>query len=239
MVDSGSTDSTLDLCGRHQVEVLYAAPGNMYRAVNVGLENASSPWVGYLNSDDSVYLNSYSRLISYGEKIAADIVYGACDFIDTENRFIHSYLPAYPKELLAHFYMGHLGFAQPAAIFRGDIFQNLNGFKEQYSLTADLDFFLRAALEKFKFGYLIGPPVACFRVSSGQLSQNHSEMDGQIKLIQRNIDNRNLRNQLHIAKGRLRNIGQYTVRILRRYQLSKKIKFVRTLDAYDYKDRNK
>jgi glycosyltransferase involved in cell wall biosynthesis len=237
VVDSGSTDNTLELCKFFNVEVMYVEPGNMYRAINTGLERATTAWLGYLNSDDCVYLNSYSRLIEYGEKVSADIVYGGCDFIDNENRFIHSYTPAYPDELLSNLLSGQMGFAQPAAIFQKKVFQKLEGFNEEFTLAADLDFFLRAATTKFRFGYWSGPPVACFRVRQGQLSQNHTKMTDQITRIQANYDNPRFRYTVSLANWRLRNLPQYAVRILRRYQLSKKFQIAKTLDTYDYKDR--
>ncbi len=238
VVDSGSSDHTLDLCKVFNVEVMYAEPGNMYRAINKGLDSATTNWVGYLNSDDCVYLNSFSRLIDYGDKISADIVYGGCDFIDYENRFIHSYAPAYPGELLSNLLTGHLGFAQPASIFQKEVFQKLQGFNKEFSLAADLDFFLRAAAAKFRFGYVNGPPVACFRVRRGQLSQNQAKMTEQIARIQARYNSPRYWYQVNLAHWRLRNLPQYAVRILRRYQLSKKIQIVKTLDAYDYQDQD-
>lgn len=52
VVDSGSTDETLEICARHKVRTEYDQPGNMYRAINVGMRLIDTEWVTYLNSDD-------------------------------------------------------------------------------------------------------------------------------------------------------------------------------------------
>src|SRR5438874_3929530 len=67
VADSGSEDGTLDICRNFGVRTIYATPGNMYRAINSGLQQMNTEWVTYLNSDDLVYPSSYARLIALGE----------------------------------------------------------------------------------------------------------------------------------------------------------------------------
>lgn len=239
IADSGSTDGTIETCNKWRIPYIYVPPGNMYRAINEGLKLANTPWLGYLNSDDMVYPSSYSRLISCGEVRKAHIVYGGCDFIDRDNRFIHSYLPGYPEELLFQFRNAQLSFAQPAAIFRDIVFDKLGGFNENYSLASDHDFFIRAAALDFQFYYLRGPTVACFRVSEGQLSQNHSAMIDQVKVIQQGYPKAFPLDIYKTAKWRFRNIPQYLVRILRRYQLSGQFQFARSSDTYEIRENEK
>ena len=79
VVDGGSTDGTLEICKRWQVPAIYTPPGNMYRAINQGLNSCNTPWLMYLNSDDYLYPKSLARLFSAGYSRHADIVYDACD----------------------------------------------------------------------------------------------------------------------------------------------------------------
>jgi glycosyltransferase involved in cell wall biosynthesis len=37
VVDSGSSDDTLEICARHKLRTEYEPPGNMYRAIKVGM----------------------------------------------------------------------------------------------------------------------------------------------------------------------------------------------------------
>ena len=55
VVDSGSSDDTLEICARHKLRTEYEPPGNMYRAINVGMRLLDTEWITYLNSDDIVY----------------------------------------------------------------------------------------------------------------------------------------------------------------------------------------
>src|SRR5207244_3580617 len=59
VVDSDSTDGTLEICDRWRLPVLHAPAGNMYRAVNRGMADLRTRWLTYLNSDDLVYADGY------------------------------------------------------------------------------------------------------------------------------------------------------------------------------------
>lgn len=233
VTDSGSTDGTLELCRRYNVQVIYVAPGNMYRAINVGIKAANTRWVTYLNSDDLVYPCSYARLIKLGEETQSDVVYGSCDFVDWEGRFIHSYTPGYPYELLSQFLTSQLSFAQPAAIFTRQLFDELGGFSEDYQLASDLDFFLRAVLAKKRISMLRGPTVACFRIHHQQSSQNVQKLRAEISHIQNRFADSKRSHTLDTFKWRVRNIPNYLIRILRGWTLSGRLRIVRTMDVED------
>lgn len=233
VVDSGSTDGTLEICEQFKVKMIYEPPGNMYRAINAGLRIASARWLGYLNSDDMIYPRSYARLIKAGLAKHADIVYGSCDFIDRENRFLFSYFPGKPHELLAQFRSSQLSFAQPAAIFRSEVFSQLSGFDEQYNLSADHDFFWRALLNKFNFIQLNEPPVACFRISSNQLSQNKERTFQEVASIRDKNGHPHTLDYIDTLRWRTRNAPQYILRQLRRVLITGKFTLARTLDPLD------
>ncbi len=170
VADSGSEDQTLDICGRWAVRTIYVPPGNMYRAINSGLHQMDTEWVTYLNSDDHVYPHSYGRLVAHGEQHHAALVYGNCDFIDSEGRFLFAMKAASPARLPGLLQHGDFGFAQPAAIFRKIAFQELGGFDEQFRYIADYDFFSRLITSGRKMVNLEGSAVAAFRRHSSQLS---------------------------------------------------------------------
>jgi glycosyltransferase involved in cell wall biosynthesis len=154
---------------------MYAEPGNMYRAINAGLRSCQTEWLTYVNSDDWLYPDSFSRLIALGEKTKADVVYGNCDFVDGQGRFLYSFRAASPRDLQGLFGAGVQGLAQPAAIFSRRLFERLDGFDEKYELAADADFFSRAISTGASFKFLAGPPTACFRQHEHQLSQTRGE----------------------------------------------------------------
>lgn len=233
VADSGSTDGTLELCSRYSVQHIYVPPGNMYRAINAGMMLSETHWVTYLNSDDFVYPSSYARLMKCGNENQSDVVYGSCDFVDWEGRFIHSYTPGYPHELLQQFLHAQLSFAQPAAIFTRQLFSELSGFDEAYRNAADLDFFLRAVLAKKRFTMLPGPPVACFRIHYHQKSQDTHQVLNETRHVQNRFGDAKKSFVLDVFRWRARNIPNYMIRILRYLSLNRRLKIVRTLDAWD------
>jgi glycosyltransferase involved in cell wall biosynthesis len=233
VVDSGSTDGTLDICKRWDVKTLYAEPGNMYRAINKGLQECDTEWLGYINSDDWLYPDSLVGLIAQGNASNADVVYGSCDYTDGYGRFVYSLSPAKPERLLSLFRIGILGFAQPAAIFRNRVYQQLNGFKEDYSLSSDADFYLRALLSNLKFSWLSGKSLGCFRIHENQLTNKKREtMELEKKQIYLPIQPAQLQDWIVFTQWRLNNLPHYIIRFLRQSLLSGKIKITRSTDIY-------
>lgn len=232
VVDSGSTDSTLDICRRHNVKVLYEEPGNMYRAINRGLQGSETDWLAYLNSDDWLYSDAFRRLIDLGSRSEADVVYGNCDYTDEVGRFLFSFASASPCCLLALFRTGRMGFAQPASIFRNNVFSRLGGFDTGFCFKADAEFIIRALNGGLKFTQLRGSPVACFRVHSGQLSNRNSdqiELEG-IRLFGEMKPN--LSDRMKLLKWRADNLPHYVLRVLRESLLNGGLTVNRSIDRH-------
>jgi glycosyltransferase involved in cell wall biosynthesis len=217
VADSGSTDGTIEICRKWNVPSVYIAPGNMYQAINFALNSFDTEWLAYLNSDDWMYPDSLSRLIHKGESAMADIVYGNCDFADACGRFIYSFAAARPKFLLSLFRKGIIGFAQPTAIFRRSIYQQMNGFDETYYLSADYDFFFRSLLAGAIFARLTGPPVSCFRLHQMQLSNDKAkDMEAEIRSIRSKLAGKDYtKDRMTVAFWRILNMPHYILRLLR------------------------
>jgi glycosyltransferase involved in cell wall biosynthesis len=217
VADSGSTDGTIEICNKWDVECAYIPPGNMYRAINFALQQCSTEWLAYLNSDDWLYPDSLARLIHKGEGANADIVYGNCDYADSYGRFAYSFAAAKPNLLLPLFRRKIIGFAQPTAIFRRSIYQEQNGFNEVYYLGADYDFFFRSLLSGAKFANLPGSPVACFRLHEMQLSNKRAkDMETEIHSIWSNLVGKEcISDRLLETLWRTKNLPHYTLRFLR------------------------
>ncbi len=216
VADSGSTDGTLAICRRWGVNSIYVAPGNMYRAVNAGLQVLEEPWLTYLNSDDIVYPDSYGRLAEHGAACGADIVYGCADYIDAAGRFRFAFKPAAASSLPALLRRGVMGFAQPAAIFRRELFAELRGFAEQFTNIADFEFFQRAGQLGRTFTELDSPSVAAFRLHPGQLSQRSAEVvRSEMRLLLGGSAPRGSGVVFAMMRWRAANLGNYLVRLLR------------------------
>lgn len=240
VVDSGSTDGTLDICKRWNVKVLYAEPGNMYRAINVGLRECNTEWLGYINSDDWIYADSLNRLLAWGNSSSSDVVYGNCDFTDAYGRFLFSFAPPKPNQLIATSRTGELGFAQQSAIFRNSLYQKLQGFNQDYQFVADREFYIRALNSKAKFTFLPGASVACFRLHSNQLSQTKSQfMQAEGKKIRSSlVEKPSLYDRAIRMQWRLKNTPNYLLRFLRQSLLSQKVTITKSIHGGTHLDRN-
>jgi len=174
VVDSGSTDSTLEIARRWEVPVTYCPPGNMYAAVNAGLFGMHADWLTYVNSDDIVFPDSIiDALNEYGD--CADIIYGNTDYIDCSGKFMYAKKAPKEKYLSDIFSLGIMPFAQPGTLFRKSVFDKLQGFSLNYRYCSDFDFFMRALLQGFRFAYYRQSPTAAFRIHSQQLSNTMAE----------------------------------------------------------------
>jgi glycosyltransferase involved in cell wall biosynthesis len=236
VADSGSMDETLNICGKYSIKTIFIPPGNIYSAINEALSICESPWLTFLNSDDIVYPNSYARLIRCGERQNAEIVYGSCDYIDEEGRYLHSYLPGYPNELRSQFLTSDLSFAQPASIFQRQVFSQLNGFDEQYNLTSDLDFYIRSVFAGYKFAMLEGRTVCGFRISSLQLSQQTNKMKAQNDQVRQKYSKATIKDFWVTRIWKMRNWPNYLIRLLRYKVLTGTYRFVKSTDVYNYEN---
>ena len=169
VVDSGSTDGTVEIAKQFGSEVLYHPPGNMYAAINAGMEKATGEWLTYINSDDLLfadYVIEALEVVSNG----VDVIYGDIDFIDDQGRFLFNRRAPKPAYLswLMRFYSC---VPQQGTIFRRALFERLGGFDAQYKFIADRDLFARALRGGARFQKFNGKSVAAFRLSDQQLSQ--------------------------------------------------------------------
>lgn len=217
VADSGSTDGTLEICQRWGVESIYVPPGNMYRALNAGMRLIQTNWLTYLNSDDIIYRDSYARLLARGDSTQAEVVYGHTDYIDWDGRFLYSFRSAPPNLLAGLFRQGIMGFAQPATIFRREVFEASKGFNEEFRSIADFDFFFRAIKAGKNFVSLAMPTVTAFRIHHRQLSYREMEVTHQEKkkLFASAGDTAGFADPMAGILWRVSNISSYLMRLLR------------------------
>lgn len=241
VADSGSNDGTLEICRKQKIRSIYVEPGNLYRAVNRGLETllreTDCEWLTYLNSDDWVLPDSYRRLIELGASSKAEVLYGNCDYADGAGRFIYPFTAAVPNQLLPLFRMSRMGFAQPASIFSRSLYERLGGFDESFLYKADADFFLRALKSGTRFARLEGPSVAGFRLHAAQLSNrmaDNIEKEG-VRLFQTKEMKAGAFDRLTLARWQWINLPNYVIRVLRASSLSGRLRLPRSVEAYSHR----
>lgn len=236
VADSGSSDGTLDICRSRNIPVIYAEPGNMYRALNAGLRECRTEWLAWLNSDDWMYPDALKRLLEHGNRTQADVVYGNCDFADESGRFVYSLSAARPQQLMPLFRCTVMGFVPHAAIFRRAIYEQHHGFDESYAFSSDADFFLRLLNSGARFVSVSGPPVACFRLHSNQLTQTHAaEMNAErARIYGAKAMTSDWKDQFVLWHWQTRNLPHYLLRIIRESLLSQRLRFPRSMENYQH-----
>lgn len=222
VADSGSEDGTLEICKKWGVETFYLPPGNMYVAINAGLQRLDSEWVTYLNSDDIVYPRSYARLVARGEQEHVSLVYGDSDLVDGEGRFLFAVKSPSARRLpgmvrMSPMFGGRIGFLQPAAIYRRRAYEELGGFDETYSYIADYDFSLRMVVSGRTIAKLEGPAVAAFRLHNAQRSVLGKErVEEEMVLLRKGVRVRpSLGDALDVLSWRVMNSPTYVSRMLK------------------------
>jgi glycosyltransferase involved in cell wall biosynthesis len=225
VADSFSKDKTLRICERWNAEVINVPPGNMYRAINAGLREATTGWVAYVNSDDIVFTSGYLRMLGKAAQSLADVVYGNADYVDASGRYLFSFKPSGAGAARRILRVGHMPFCQPAAIFRRAVFQALGGFDERFKSASDLDFFRRAAEGGMVFRHFPLQPVAAFRLHKAQISARSPQWNvSEKETIQGGSPSGfRFRDSLSYIYWRLSNSGNYAQRMIRWHHLSGRI----------------
>jgi glycosyltransferase involved in cell wall biosynthesis len=84
--DGLSQDETVDVLRRFEGRIVWASEPDRGQsdALNKALSKATGSWIGWLNADEFYLPGSLAMLVERGERMAADIVYGECVFVDAD-----------------------------------------------------------------------------------------------------------------------------------------------------------
>jgi len=232
VVDSDSTDGTLEVIGKYRIKCVNYPKGNMYAAINFGLRMGESIWCTYINSDDIIFPDAFADLLKMAQFQMPDIIYGNIDYIDYVGRFVHSWNSAPILQISSLFDSELNPIPQPGTIFRREFYKRLSGFDERFKYVADYDFFLRAYQMNAKFLKYKVNTVAAFRLHEHQLSYVYSqEIEREVRdMYLQLVPTTSLmqRKYARIAMS-IRNLPNYIIRILRWRQLTQVFGFPRTM----------
>lgn len=232
VVDGGSDDRTPAIVQTEGLPMIEVS-GNMYAALNAGMRQLNTEWLTWINGDDLLYCDRLAcRIKSAG---SSGVIYGAVDFIDLESRYVHTWASASSNDLLVLYRAGYSPLLQQGAIFRRSVFLALQGFRENFRLVSDADFWWRALDAGVIFKRTRHPTVAAFRLHPGQLSQRFAvEMNQEhaLMLNEHGGARTSWRSVLALCRFRGANLSRYVVRSLRRYDLDGRLLVPRSYDLY-------
>jgi hypothetical protein len=128
-------------------------------------------WFTYINDDD-LLAPGFDRLLAAHARAGkpATVAYGDIMNIDREGRPLGRMTVARsPGQMPALLQQGISPTGQQGMLFGAPVVRSLHGYRLQFKLCADLDFWARAHAAGFGFVYYPWT-VGCFRIQPGQLS---------------------------------------------------------------------
>lgn len=144
-------------------------------AINFGIRSMPKEveFVNWLGDDDLLAEGS----IVLGEEFLAEnpaavMVFGACDYIDSEGAVIWTNKSGHWAVPLLRF--GPDLIPQPGALFRRDAFDRVGGLKSHFNWAFDFDLFI--SLSKLGKLMYLGETLSCFRWHPDSLSVEHRKM---------------------------------------------------------------
>jgi glycosyltransferase involved in cell wall biosynthesis len=152
IIDGKSTDKTLDIidkyAGDSRIRLVSEEDTGLYNAMNKAIKICTGDYIIYMNSGD--VFHDYRVIEEMMPYMDADIVYGNVVRIKSDGRHLEKYHGKYTvmRLLLTGMMMCH-----QAMFTRIDIMRKY-GFDENYSITADYDFVVRAKKDKCKMKYI-------------------------------------------------------------------------------------
>jgi len=159
VLDAGSTDGTLEILGRYPALKVVSEPDEgAHDAMNKGIREATGEIIGFLNVDD---LYPDGLLAEVGQAFAADpeldvVTGGAVVFEDGgaggRRAVVARDLGRAGGLWLPELAFGAVGFN--SRFFRRRVFGRIGDFNNEYFITADRHFLIRAALAGLKARHL-------------------------------------------------------------------------------------
>lgn len=148
--------------------------GGIYGALNAGLAAAPDDWdwFTYINDDDLLEPAGFSRLLARHcrPENAATVAYGDILNIDPAGHSLgRMTVERFPRRMPALLQQGISPAGQQGMLFGAPVVRALGGYRLEFRLCADLDFWARAHGQGFRFVYYPWT-VGRFRIQPGQLS---------------------------------------------------------------------
>jgi len=171
IIDGASTDGSIEIIKKYQKYLAYwvsEKDEGMYDAINKGLKIASGTIFAYLNSDDLYLPNTVQTVVDYFQKHSdISLIYGDCNFIDSEGRFLYTYhfLPFKWKRFIV---LNWSSIPQQTTFWRRDIHKKIGYFNPEFKMAGDFEFYARVS-KHFRIAHL-KRVLAIYRLHKKSLS---------------------------------------------------------------------
>lgn len=158
LIDDGSTDKTWEVINRFtkysNIKVFRKENGGKHTALNLGLQNIRTEFVGCLDADSFVDSYALGRIMSYFEKnpnvmaVAPSIIVNNPKTIIQKAQKAEYYMSVYVKKMLAFLSAIHVT-PGPLTIFRKKVFDDLGNYRKAHN-TEDMEIAYRMQTNHYK-----------------------------------------------------------------------------------------
>lgn len=163
LVENASDDGSLERCHElaladKRIKVIHSDIGDLSHARNLGIEHASSEYIAFVDSDDTVAKEMYQVLLGIAEEHDLDIVYSNVVKIYDSSPPKYTYTEdgtitvMTPKEMLMRNFMHKINTNACSMLVRRSLFQNLR-FPE-FMYFEDRAFTFRLIAASSRTGYI-------------------------------------------------------------------------------------
>jgi len=172
IVDGGSNDGTLDALAsfKNGIDVFVSEKDHgIYDALNKGVTLASGDVIGFLHSDDFfAHCNVIDNIVTgFSDAVGVDLVYGDLTFFRPNDidKVTRRYRSNFFRPWMMRFALQP---AHPTVYVNRSFFQQVGMFNQQYRISADFDWLLRAfCIHRCKYKYI---PQEMVRMQQGGAS---------------------------------------------------------------------
>lgn len=148
VIDGGSTDGTREILQSYDRYLTWISESDQGQssAINKGWNLSKGEILCWLNSDDYYLPDALNTVGEYfNEHPEIDLVYGDCDFVDSEGTVLRPY-PTHSFDYKEFVRLTENYIPQPAAFIRRNLLEDVGYLDETLSYVMDFDYWLRIGL---------------------------------------------------------------------------------------------
>tara|TARA_B110000037_G_scaffold197559_1_gene235756 strand:- start:285 stop:1145 length:861 start_codon:yes stop_codon:yes gene_type:complete len=173
IIDGGSTDRSLDIIQKYENIIdlwISEKDSGLYNAMNKGIALSSGDFVGFVGSDDYLYLNTLEKLAKAAQKETIDYTVGPVDII-RENGQLKEKILVLPNFLIQNRFIFDMATHHLSFYVSRKIINKIGNFDENFNIRSDYDMTI-SVISKSKKKFNFTDSVGSFR--EGGVSGSYS-----------------------------------------------------------------
>jgi glycosyltransferase involved in cell wall biosynthesis len=164
IIDGGSTDGTLDIIRKYDDLIdfwISEKDSGLYNAMNKGITLSRGDFIGFVGSDDYLYLNTIEKIVKAAKKAPIDFTVGPVDIIK-ENGKLKEKILILPKFLEKDRFVFDMATHHLSFYVSRKIINKIGVFDESFNIRSDYDITIRVMRVSKKY-YSFFNSIGAFR----------------------------------------------------------------------------